>query len=84
MRKECHARVLGRILASMEANDIRLLQLHIDCANDKSSVEVARRTLNALRLVRPKWFVEGSELPIVRSDLFAELGQPSNAAVLNA
>jgi hypothetical protein len=55
----------------MEARDICSLDLHIDHASGESEPEVARRTLNALRLVHPQWFVADSEPPIVRHDLFA-------------
>lgn len=59
----------------MEANGLCSLQIHIDYARGEQPAEVARRTLNALRLVRPEWFLEGGDLPIVRADLFAELAQ---------
>jgi len=45
------------------------LQLHITYSAKESESDIARRTLTALRLVCPNWFIEDHDDPVLRSNL---------------
>lgn len=69
MRKVFQALRRRRRVGRMAADAPCTLQLHIDHGRDEPDAEVARRTLNALRLVRPAWFVEEGDMPVFKQSL---------------